>query len=113
MVKLVFEAENFKELTDMMLGVEETKKEQEKAPETEEEFDPYSERVEVKIYDSVCWEDKLIRTKMWLDTHHIPYVVDDKRCSTLKVVTRLNWEEISKLYNAIYQDRDDSRAILL
>lgn len=106
MVKLVFEAENFKELTDMMLGVE-TKEEQEKAPEQER-------LLEVSIYDSVMFEEKITRAEMWLKNHDFEYTMDGRISGKgKKIDTMLKMEDIVALRDYIYEGTEHNRAILI
>lgn len=107
MVKLVFEAENFKELTDMMIGVEETKEEQKKAPEQERLLD-------VTIYDSVMFDEKIARAERWLKDHDFDYTIDTRVSGKgNKIDTMLKMEDIVTLRDYIYEGTDHNRAILL
>lgn len=106
MVKLVFEAENVKELAEMMIGFEETK-EQEKAPEQEHLLD-------VSIYDSLMFDDKITRAESWLKDHGFHYTMDTRVTGKgHKIDTMLNMEDIVALRDYIYDGTDHNRAILL
>lgn len=83
--------------------------------EEEETLEDDPERLlEVSIYDSVMFEEKITLAEMWLKNHDFEYTMDGRISGKgKKIDTMLKMEDIVALRDYIYEGTEHNRAILI